>query len=359
MKKLLLNLIIATFSFVSVAQQQPQGDIIVANPTISPAPGMVGQSGTVSCTIIHTSGNVPPQSLQGFGAFTISDEPLELVMKLKNVGPANPLLPLSGITIVGDGNPTVSYDATGNIYKFTQTTSMADGDGFQVTIPIIFTATTPSSNPQNGFFANFNKPIYFNETNNSNDFAAVDTYTSGVLPINLTSFSGMGTDCETVLRWKTDNEKNFDRFEVEYSTDGSNFVKVGDKAGSRLDGGSSYEFNYTQTGPKGLYRLKMINIDGKFNYSGVVTVYSNCKNPKASIYPNPITLRQDATVTLSNYSGKIMGYLIDAAGKQLSQVTLFNGTNTLKLATYASGNYMLRILDEEKNTGLLKIIIGR
>jgi hypothetical protein len=64
------------------------------------------------------------------------------------------------------------------------------------------------------------------------------------------------------VNWKTDNEVNVDRFELE---------NAGQKIATVYAGGN---YHYTDRSPKAdnFYRLKMIDKDGSFTYSKVVKV---------------------------------------------------------------------------------------
>lgn len=179
------------------------------------------------------------------------------------------------------------------------------------------------------------------------------------LPVKLESFAGTIKECDALLSWKTTSEENFERFDVEYSVDGRTFNKVGSVQGRNSPTGATYTFNYAQQASKAFYRLKLVDKDGKINFSGTVQLTSKCKVPTASLYPNPITAHQDGNVVLKNFGNIVYGYLYDAAGKQLQVIRLINGTNKVNLQKYASGSYVIKIKDESNNEVSLKITIAR
>ncbi len=192
-----------------------------------------------------------------------------------------------------------------------------------------------------------------------NDNATTTVTVTALLPVKLSSFGGTPAGCNSLLKWTTQQEDNFDYFDVEYSADGINFIKAGTVRGRNSATGASYEFTYAQQSLKGYYRLKLVDRDGKVNYSGTTLVTNKCKEPGATLYPNPIKVQQDATVVLRNFGNTTYGYLYDAVGKQLQVVKLVNGTNKLVLRNYASGGYVLKIKDEENNAASLRITIAR
>lgn len=73
-----------------------------------------------------------------------------------------------------------------------------------------------------------------------------------------------------MLNWKTSSEINAVYFEIQRSADGINFTGVGNKNAS---GNSADTKIYQYTDPIGnstgniYYRLKTVDVDGKFTYS--------------------------------------------------------------------------------------------
>jgi hypothetical protein len=96
---------------------------------------------------------------------------------------------------------------------------------------------------------------------------------SAVLPVDLLSFSATPDNNSVHLNWKTSFEENVSRFEIQQSSNGTDFTTVGSVAATNIQGGSEYNFVHSQV-PQGrsYYRLKIIDIDGQFEYSDVVSV---------------------------------------------------------------------------------------
>lgn len=141
------------------------------------------------------------------------------------------------------------------------------------------------------------------------------------LPVKLTKITATYLDRSTSVNWTTSLEKNASHFEVERSLDGTNFSMVGTV---KAKGNSSVLANYSfedftaavameQNGVL-YYRLRMVDLDSKFEYSQVLVVTNKTeKNTPIVLYPNPFTetitlnLNQaeasDIQFTLSNLSG--------------------------------------------------------
>lgn len=142
----------------------------------------------------------------------------------------------------------------------------------------------------------------------------VSLYDYTTIPVELTSFSASVFDRSVELNWTTATEVNNQGFEVEKSADGISFNNICFVPGF----GTTTEpksYSYTDqsvTSGKYYYRLKQIDFDGSFTYSGVVeaevslpTVFSLEQN-----YPNPFnpstsiqfSLPVDAQVTINIYN---------------------------------------------------------
>lgn len=133
------------------------------------------------------------------------------------------------------------------------------------------------------------------------------------LPVKLLSFTGTynnRTD-ETTLIWQTASEVNNKGFEIERSTDGVHFHKIGYLAGNKTSTqviGYSYNDllkNLAINNKQVYYRLKQIDLDGQSTYSKIIIVgiSTDSREPEFTIYPNPTTrilnitgLKQEAII---------------------------------------------------------------
>jgi len=170
---------------------------------------------------------------------------------------------------------------------------------------------------------------------------------SAPLPVTLISFKASLDDASNVrLDWRTTSEENSERFEIQHSIDGKNWVEKGSVEAAG-ESSSSIEYSYIDLTPvagENLYRLKMLDRDGTFAYSRLESV--NLEGVAAVFYPNPVSDRlflkiSDKSpvkdVTLRNSLGNnvfsastIPASGIDVkglnAGLYLVQIVLENGT---------------------------------
>lgn len=126
------------------------------------------------------------------------------------------------------------------------------------------------------------------------DFSGTDI--TNPIPVKLISFDGINSNGNATLYWSTASEKNAGRFEVEVSVNQKDFVKTG---AVKANGNSSsiVKYSFVDYGafeknntPKLYYRLKIINLDGSFDYSEVVSLENEViSDVKAEVYPNPFS----------------------------------------------------------------------
>ncbi len=174
-----------------------------------------------------------------------------------------------------------------------------------------------------------------------------------LLPVKLASFEGKEINKKANLFWKTTNEINTEKFEILKSVNGVDFVKAGEKAATNNYNGAEYTFidNEALTANrKQYYRLKIIDFNGSYDYSEIVT-FSNIEKSKPSILNNPFT--NELKILLPANAVKVDYMLFDAAGtmvvKQIGQKN--NGTNTLNLGYLSKGVYIIQIwVDGIKHT---------
>jgi hypothetical protein len=116
-----------------------------------------------------------------------------------------------------------------------------------------------------------------------------DLAPAGTLPVQLVSITALRKNDANEVRWQTAEEFNVDRYEVEYSTDGNTFTRVGtvlSKSSSPTGHSYSYEHVVSQAAAA-FYRLRIVDKDGSVEYSKVVRLNAKPSQQKIQLYPNP------------------------------------------------------------------------
>jgi alpha-tubulin suppressor-like RCC1 family protein len=179
-----------------------------------------------------------------------------------------------------------------------------------------------------------------------------------VLPLQLLNVSARLVNNDALLNWKTANEQNTSRFEIERSIDITNFTKTGNVPAANT-AGADYTFtdrNITALGASVVYyRLKMIDMDGSFTYSVIIPLNIKSRSAAARMYPNPV--HDVANVTISALKNESIRYsIIDPYGRVIfvnkMNVTTGNNTMNIDTRTLAAGAYTLRMRGTETNKEL-------
>ena len=90
--------------------------------------------------------------------------------------------------------------------------------------------------------------------------------------------------------WQTASEQDLQQFEVEYSTDGTNFQNIGNVAAGNSTNGATYHFEHTIAFTATIYyRLKIVSIGGHFEYSTIISVNPEVLPNGIFIYPSLVT----------------------------------------------------------------------
>ena len=112
------------------------------------------------------------------------------------------------------------------------------------------------------------------------------------LPVELLSFTGQATDNSVFLKWSTASEVNNSYFSIERSTDGLSFKEISIVQGNGTTNNKrvyGFEDRFPPFG-RSYYRLKQVDFNGQFEYSGLVSVLWSGKPFQGDLhlYPNPI-----------------------------------------------------------------------
>ncbi len=168
------------------------------------------------------------------------------------------------------------------------------------------------------------------------------------LPVELISFEGVSEGCDVMLNWRAGSELNFSHYELERSTDGARFEFVEAVEGREgIDLG--YHYFDKEAAPRNYYRLKMVDVDGKFEYSNIVIVETDCNDIDSDwmIYPNPL-FGQNAILNVKFYTERksVRMSIINGLQQEVKALELdvSQGWNTLEwdMSELPAGAYYIR-----------------
>lgn len=184
-----------------------------------------------------------------------------------------------------------------------------------------------------------------------------------ILPLKLIAFSGNVNNNRVVLGWKTSNEINMKDYEIERSSNGISFVNIGNVV-SRNIFNADQQYGFTDPmliSGINFYRLRMVDIDGKYSYSPVIKI-SNGKinaNEISSVlnpFSDRITFQYKSVV-----SGPIQLRLIDAAGRMVKTMnaSVQTGVNSIsfeRLQLLAPGTYFIEVITADNKVQQVKVV---
>ena len=247
--------------------------------------------------------------------------------------------PSGGDFNLTEGSPAL--DAGGNDYLPPDTLDLdADGDSSE-TLPLDLEGT-PRINDNDAS----------EETPARVDLGAYEA-PPGVIPVELTSFTGTVDEESAHLRWRTASETNNAGFRVEHRPpDADAWTPVGSVEGAGTTSRpQNYRFRTEALAPgRHAFRLRQVDLDGSTETHGPVRVQVGLSERFVLSAPSPNPVRRQATVRVASREGEsVRVVLYDALGRRVQ--TLHDGSlpagqvKTLRLGTetLASGRYFLRL----------------
>ncbi len=185
------------------------------------------------------------------------------------------------------------------------------------------------------------------------------------LPVELKEFTGFDNHCTIKLKWETATETNFSHFDIEGSYDGINFQAISKiEARGNTAIGASYDYTDKNIKPVNYYRLKIVDLDGTYDYSSIIVIKSTCFEGSVTItdvYPNPVVDQLFIQMMIPSTEREVQAYIIDKMGRTISEqtISITEGANLLTIETtdlQTSTTYFLRVQGENWITEVQKFI---
>lgn len=222
----------------------------------------------------------------------------------------------------------------------------------QAVLPYVLASSGGSAVATSGAIVNYTLGEPFTATIGSNPQFTQgfqQPSTSGTpLPVQLLDFSGIAKEGYNLLQWHTAQEKSNDYFSLERSTDGIRFEAIG-QVYSKAPGGNSSDklaYSYTdRTMPAGrnYYRLRQVDKDKQFSYSGVIDLTNAGMKYGFSVSPNPTKGRLFLSVNTLSAQSKLT--ICDIYGRELKSMQPKTTVTEIDLSAWTAGTYFLRYAD--------------
>ncbi len=181
---------------------------------------------------------------------------------------------------------------------------------------------------------------------------------NAVLPVSLLYFTAKNIgNTKAFLIWKIEKEIGLQRFEIERSINAVNFSKIGEVA---VTGELSY--NFTDKYPMlklNYYRLKMIDVDGKFKYSNIETVKIESE-AQMQVSPNP-SAGGNISINLVSIANGVSGTISVLNAKGVLTKSLYLNTiennKPFKINIGAPGVYFVQVSLTNGQKFIKKVVV--
>ncbi len=183
-------------------------------------------------------------------------------------------------------------------------------------------------------YFDYNLPIITN--------TEMTTVVAEVLPLKLLSFKGNRLSQGNVyLHWQTAHEENTKSFEIEQSSNGRSFEKVGEL---KAYGNGNHIYTYTTN--KAImgnvyFRLKMMDKDGKFTYAPIVLIKAGDVKGSFVLGANPVNDK----LVINAINPSLLNTeaaLINSVGVVVKRFVLNGASQTVGVGNLPAGSYYLR-----------------
>ncbi len=222
----------------------------------------------------------------------------------------------------------------GQTFPYTLLTATPNDGTQAVTLPNLPAATTTAR-----IKVQANNNIFFDISNNNFSIAV------GTLPVTITSIKAYQKSSGVQVEWTVLNETNINSYEIEKSSNGINFTKVG-----KVTATNANTYNWLDVAPtdgNNYYRLKVIDNSGDIKFSETVNVKIGKEKNIFSVVNNPI-LNNRVLLQMENTDKGI--YTINLYN-QLGQLITKNDINhnggsatySININNIAKGIYQLAI----------------
>ncbi len=187
------------------------------------------------------------------------------------------------------------------------------------------------------------------------------TIVADIVPLKLLSFIAKKLEKTNLLLWTTAAEENVSHFEIERSSNGREFSKIGAvKAGQ-----TQYSFTDDFSSPSLLerggvrfyYRLKMLDKDGQFTYSPIRSLTINHSSLTITLFPNPakdnlqVQIDSDKPTTLQMQVLSLDGKVLLSNGFSAAEGSSLRSIN---IGALQKGSYFLKVISADKEDQVVK-----
>lgn len=274
----------------------------------------------------------------------------------------------NGITPVNtDGDAKPDYtdeDADNDSFMDKEEGWDRDGNGILDNGDIVCNSTLDSDGDglRNAYDA---ESVVFSPTNGTTPYSYPDERYAGAerdwrdltpLPVSILNMFAQTIEENVRVNWEVGMEINVANYEVERSEDATNFSLIGS-----VDANQSEHYQFLDESPltgKNYYRLRTVDVDGKYVYSKVVLANFE-ESTVLNAYPNPATDKIQVLVPNSWLLEGTMLTISDMSGRIVMQKSIESSKDTLiRLTDVSNGVYTIKVVSNG-NTRHTKFVVAK
>lgn len=171
-------------------------------------------------------------------------------------------------------------------------------------------------------------------------------------PVTWGDFKAASKNNGVQLDWDIYTEIDVVRYDVERSADGVKFNTVGNVKATGGDGRLYYNwFDATPSSGNNYYRIKNVDLDGKFSYSSIIKVGAGNSGSDLRLYPNPVQNNHLSIQSPDLKKGAYRIEIFNTSGQQVYKKQLSHAGGSINQsiqlpATLKTGMYSIQLTGE-------------
>ncbi len=217
----------------------------------------------------------------------------------------------------------------------------------------------------NGISIPANSVIAFGIDATDNIYGSAELVISGFIPpggittvpVRFSRVSATPKENFISINWSTASEVNNEYFEVERLNTDNSYTAIGKvKAGANGNSTQQYSFNdNTPSNGTNYYRIKQVDIDGKYSYSVVVNAkWNNDASSGIKVLGNPVNNLLQVQLPANNNQPQSL-QLYNMTGSLLNTWTITNNQlQSYNVSHLAAGIYLLKTADGKLTKKIIK-----
>lgn len=175
-------------------------------------------------------------------------------------------------------------------------------------------------------------------------FALASATPLNPLPVSLIRFTAGKCNGSVCLSWVAENEQNLSRYEIQKSNDGRIFTGIITINAANTAAQKTYTAkDIAPYSSANFYRLRMIDRDGSFKYSKVISVNGESIGV-VTMLPNPA----DHFTLLKGITGYSVLRILDLTGKVMMEQNITSDVQEINTGFLPAGMYLLQLAGNAK-----------